>query len=182
VTSPSGRRVEHPSLPADGIADLVAELAGKSDLVWVGTDAGPARPLWSVWQDGGVVVVTGGIEQPDPGLADGGVVTVILRSKENRARQVSVRARVEQLVPRSEAWEHAVAALHPQRLNAPDGEAQPQRWERDSTVWRLVPDGDVVEQPGSYSSDAMRSEPLPTEATTLRRRPFHAGRATKKRR
>ena len=167
---------------AAALTALVAELAKASDLVWVQPDQGTPRPLWSVWDGAAIDVVTGGIEQPDPGLADGSTVTVILRSKENRARQVSLRMAVEELVPGSEAWDEAVKALHPQRLNAPDGEQQPQRWAAESTVWRLHPTADLVERPGDHPGDSLRAEPLPTEATTLTRTPFHAGRATKKRR
>ena len=174
-------RVVQQPLPAAAIGDLVAELVGKSDLVWVQPDGLPTRPLWSVWHDDAIAVVTDGVEQPNPGLADGAEVTVIVRSKDNRARQVSVRATTEQLVAGSQAWDEAAAALHPRRLNAPDGEKQLERWASSSVIWLLHP-GEPVEQPGSYSTDDERAEPLPTSATTSTRLPFHAGRATKKRR
>jgi len=182
VPSESGERSGQPPLDAEAFADFVAELVSKSDLVWVEPDGRPPRPVWSVWHDSAVAVVTGGLEQPDPGFADGSEVTVVARSKENRAKQVSVRATVEQLVSGSEAWDAAVGALHPKRLNAPDGEQQPQRWAEESTVWLLHPAPGPIEQPGSYADDPQRAEPLPTPATTLTRRPFHAGRATTKRR
>jgi hypothetical protein len=98
------------------------------------------------------------------------------------ARQASVLAAVEQLLPGSEAWDDTVKLLHPKRLNPPDGEQQPGRWARESTLWRLHPTDEVFEQPGEYADSALRAEPLPTAATTLTRLPFHAGRATKKRR
>ena len=164
------------------IPALTAELAGKSDLVWVAVDEHPARALWHVWHDDAFAVVTGGIEQTDPGLADGAEVEVILRSKENSARQLRVTASVERLEPGSEPWGAAVAALHPERLNAPDGEAQPERWRRESTLWLLRPTGGAAETPDAMSSASHRVEPLPTGATTLDRTPFHAGRATRKRR
>lgn len=169
-------------LDPDLRAAFLAELAGKSDLVWVEVGGGSARPLWSTWHDEAVALVTGGIEQPDPGLQDGATVILILRSKENRARQVSVPSTVEQLIAGSEAWDEAVKVLHPKRLNAPDGERQPERWARESTVWLVRPTGATTEQPGDYSDASHRAEPLATDATTLARRPFHAGRATKKRR
>jgi hypothetical protein len=181
VSSASGEPGGQRPLTAEAVSEFVAELVNKSDLVWVQPGELAARAVWSVWHDGAVAVVTDGLEQPNPGLADGAEVTVIVRSKDNRARQVAFLASTEELVPGSEAWEAAVAALHPQRLNAPDGDQQPKRWATDSTVWLLRP-GDPVEQPGAYPADALRAEPLPTTATTLTRRPFHAGRATKKRR
>lgn len=164
------------------LSALTAELAGKSDLVWVVVSERPARALWHVWHDDAFAVVTGGIEQTDPGLTDGAEVEVILRSKENSARQLRVTARVVRLDPDSEAWGAAVAALHPERLNAPDGEAQPERWRRESTLWLLRPTGRAAETPEAMSSASHRAEPLPTDATTLDRTPFHAGRATRRRR
>ena len=169
-------------LDPDAWGALIAELAGKSDLVWVQSEGDSARPVWSAWRDDYVAIVTGGVEQPNPGLTDGATVTVILRSKENRARQASVQATVEQLLPGSEAWDDTVKLLHPKRLNARDGEHQPDRWARESTLWRLHPTNDLTEQPGNYADTSLRAEPLPTAATTLTRLPFHAGRATKKRR
>jgi len=180
ATEPGQRAVQHP-LDEAAVAGFVAELVGKSDLVWVQASGGPTRPVWSVWHDGAVAVVTGGIEQPNPGLADGEQVTVIVRSKENRARQVAFRAAVTELVAGSETWDSVVGALAPQRLNAPDAERQPERWAHESTVWQLHPTAETLEQPGAFSDDAGRAEPLPSDATTLTRKPFHAGRATKKR-
>ena len=42
---------------------------------------------------------------------------------------------VMQLAPGSDAWVAAAKALHPKRLNAPDGELQLERWARESTIW-----------------------------------------------
>lgn len=169
-------------LDADMLQTLIAELAGKSDLVWVQIGNEPARPVWSVWHDSAVAIVTGGLEQPDPGLTDGGTATLLLRSKENRARQVATPSAVVQLSPGSDEWVAATKALHPKRLNAPDGERQPERWARESAIWLLRPTGAPTESPGRQSDSSHRAEPMATEATTLTRRPFHAGRATKKRR
>lgn len=170
------------TLDAEHLPALIAELAAKSDLVWVTVAGQPPRPLWNVWHDDAIAVVTGGIEQHDPGLTHGGPAEVILRSKDNWARQVTVTTTVERLEPGKDAWDAAASALHPKRLNPPDGEAQPQRWARESTLWLLRPTAQVAEQPGAMSSDSHRAEPAATDATTLTRMPFHAGRATKKRR
>lgn len=168
---------------ADGtlLTALTAELAGKSGLVWVAVGDQPARALWHAWHDGAVAIVTGGIEQDDPGLVDGGEVKVVLRSKENSARQLSIMATVERLDPAGAAWEAVVPGLHGKRLNAPDGEEQPRRWGRESSVWLLRPTGRATETPGAMSADAHHAEPLPSTATTTARAPFHAGRATRRR-
>ena len=169
-------------LDANTVPVFIAELAGKSDLVWVQVGDEQARPVWSVWHDEAVAIVTGGLEQPDPGLTDGGTATLILRSKENRARQLATTSNVLQLTPGSDEWVAAAKALHPKRLNAPDGEEQPERWARESVIWLLRPNGEPAEGPGRQSDASHRAEPMATDATTLTRRPFHAGRATKKRR
>jgi hypothetical protein len=171
-----------PALDSESLPDLVAELANKSDLVWVGVPGRPPQALWSIWHSGSLAVVVGGIEQPDPGLVDGSPVEVILRSKENRARQLSVRAVASRLEPGTEAWEATAAALHPKRLNPPDGDEQPERWARESALWLMRPTDDVTEQPGAMSDDSHRATVVVTEATTRTRTPYHAGKATKRRR
>jgi len=170
------------ALDAEHLPALIADLAGKSDLVWVVVSGRPPRALWNVWHDDAIAVVTGGIEQGDPGLVDGATVEVILRSKENRARQAAVQAIVEHLRPGSDAWQSAASALHPKRLNPPDGEAQPQRWAKESALWLLRPTAEVTEQPGAMSDSAHRAEPVATDATTSARKPFHAGKSTRRRR
>ena len=84
----------------------------------------------------------GGAEQHLDGVADGGRVLVVVRSRERLAdRVVQWWADVQQVAPGSEEWDRVVPLLHAQRLNPPDGAAQPERWARESTVLRLVPDG-----------------------------------------
>lgn len=161
---------------------LTAELAKKSDLLWVSVDSEPAQAVWHVWHDDAVCLVAGGLEQRNPGLVDGGTAELVLRSRDNFSRMMRVSASVAELEPTSEAWEAAVAALHPKRLNPPDGEEQPNRWRRESHIWLLRPTGQVAEAPPDLSDDSHREVPRPTTATTRGRMPFHAGRATKKRR
>ena len=118
---------------------LVEEATRRSAVLWVRGADGREQALWHLWHLGAAYVVTGGLEQPCPG-GDGRVV-VIVRSRERQAGQV-VRweAVVEQLVPGSPRWEEVVPLLHAQRLNAPDGQRQPERWARESRVLRLLPD------------------------------------------
>jgi hypothetical protein len=160
---------------------LLAEVAAKADLIWVQVESQPPRGMWHVWHDGAVTVVTDGLEQPDPGFVDGGTATLILRSKDKQTRVLTIRATVRKLVPSSAEWDEAAKALHPKRLNPVDGEAQPERWRGSSTLWELRADGDADEGPGRMSDAPHRAEPVPTEGTTSMRRPFHAGKATKRR-
>ncbi|MEU1037502.1 hypothetical protein ACFYP4_18990 [Streptomyces sp. NPDC005551] len=157
---------------------LVEEATKKSGLIWVtggpqAPDApeghtAPSRPLWHVWHDGAVCLVGDGPgEQPLPGLADGGDAVVTVRSKDKGGRLVSWAARVVELAPRSPEWEAAVADLKGKRLNAPDGEAMPERWAAECRVLRLEPRGTTAALP----TGSLAAVPLPTPATTRRAAP-----------
>ena len=162
---------------------LLAEVAAKSDLVWVKTELGQGA-LWHVWLDGQVAVVVGGTEQADPQLVDKAPLTLIFRSKDKGQRVLTVSATANQIVPGSPMWEDVTSALVPKRLNAvlSEGETLDQQWAASSSVWLLEPTGSVLEGPENYLADSHRAEPLPTPATTVTHHPFHFGKATKKRR
>ena len=161
---------------------LVAEAAKKAGLLWV-TAPGGSRPraAWHVWHEGAVLLVCGGIEQPLPDLADGMTVEVSLPSHDNRARLVTFTAAVAELRPTGGSradWLPAAAALHASRLNPPDGEAQPLRWERESRIFRLTPTGSVLAAPGRMSEASGAAPPPSSPATTKGELPFVLGGAT----
>ncbi|MEU6229501.1 hypothetical protein [Streptomyces sp. NPDC047042] len=143
---------------------LVEEATKKSGLIWVQGPTGPARALWHVWHEGAAVLVGDGPgEQPLPGLSEGAEAEVTVRSKDKGGRLVTWAATVVEVAPRSPEWEGAVAELKGKRLNAPDGEAMPDRWARECRVVRLVVRaGETRPLPdGSLSAP-----PVPTSATT----------------
>jgi hypothetical protein len=149
---------------------LVEEATKKSGLIWVEVPGAPVRALWHVWHEGAACVVGDGPgEQPLPGLADGAVAEVTVRSKDKGGRLVTWQARVVELASGSEAWRAAVADLKGKRLNAPDGEAMTGRWARECRVLRLEPIGRTAPLPDGPLAKA----PLPTPATT--RGPVPAG-------
>lgn len=159
---------------------LVAEAAKKAGLLWVTAPGGRPRAAWHVWHDEALLLVCDGLEQPLPGLADGTTVEVSLPSHDNRARLVTFTATVAELRPTGGSradWLPAAAALHASRLNPPDGEEQPLRWERESRILRLVP-ADVIEVPGRMSQASGAAAPVPSPATTRGELPFVLGRAT----
>ena len=120
---------------------LVEEATRRSSVVWVARGDAPARALWHVWHEGCAYVVTGGLEQDLPGDADR--ATVVVRSRERRSGVVvEWTADVGAVAPGTAEWDAVVPVLHAARLNAPDGEQQPQRWARESTVLRLRPTGE----------------------------------------
>ncbi|WP_418958987.1 hypothetical protein [Streptomyces tritici] len=144
---------------------LVEEATKKSGLIWVKGSAPAPRALWHVWHDGAAHVVGDGPgEQPLPGLVSGGTAEVTVRSKDKGGRIVAWTAAVTELAPRSEEWDAAVAELKGKRLNAPDGEAMPERWARECRVLRLTPSGSSTDLPDG----SLAAAPLPTAATTRR--------------
>ncbi|MFE9019801.1 hypothetical protein ACFYNL_14690 [Streptomyces sp. NPDC007808] len=158
---------------------LVEEATKKSGLIWVKGPDVPARALWHVWHEGAACVVGDGPgEQPLPGLADGVEAEVTVRSKDKGGRLVSWSARIVELAAGSEPWEATVAELKGKRLNAPDGEAMPQRWARECRVLRLEPTGALAPLPEGSLSEA----PLPTPATTREPVPAAVPRLLLKRR
>ncbi|MFE2042973.1 hypothetical protein ACFXAZ_19015 [Streptomyces sp. NPDC059477] len=149
---------------------LVEEATKKSGLIWVRGPGAASRALWHSWHEGAAYVVGDGPgEQPLPGLADGAGAEVTVRSKDKGGRLVSWAAAVTELEPGSQAWETAVGELKGKRLNAPDGEAMPERWRRECRVLRLTPTGVTAPLPDG----SLAAPPLPTPATT--REPVPAG-------
>ncbi|MEU7578003.1 hypothetical protein AB0B50_10410 [Streptomyces sp. NPDC041068] len=149
---------------------LVEEATKKSGLIWVQGENSPARALWHVWHEGAAYLVGDGPgEQPLPGLVDGGLAEVTVRSKDKGGRVIAWTATVSELAPRSEAWEAAVGELKGKRLNAPDAERVTSRWAEQCRVVRLAPREAVTELP----EGSLAAAPLPSGATT--RQPVPAG-------
>ncbi|MFG2871425.1 hypothetical protein [Streptomyces sp. NPDC048338] len=153
---------------------LVEEATKKSGLIWVRGEAPAARALWHVWFDGAAHVVGDGPgEQPLPGLAAGATAEVTVRSKDKGGRLVAWTAAVRELPAGSPEWDAAVAELKGKRLNAPDGEAMPERWARECRVLRLEPVGSTTDLPdGSLAavpqpSDAITRRPVPAALPRL---------------
>ncbi len=142
-------------------AALVEEATRKSGLVWVNGQA-----LWHAWVDGAMCVVGGPGEQPLQGLADGGTASVTVRSRDKGGRLVTWVGRVRLLPPGSPQWEAAAAELKGKRLNAPDGERMVERWARECALFRLTPEGEPTQAPGSMPTGSGAAAPVPTPATT----------------
>src|SRR5580693_9042983 len=143
-----------PARPALSLPDaaLVEEACKKSGLIWVAVPGARDRAAWHVWHEvdgaGAVYLVTEGGEQQLPGLRQARIVRVTVRSKDKGGRLVSWPGEVTKLLPNSPEWQEVVPALHAKRLNAHDGEAQPERWAASSAIYRIQPTGAPLEQPG----------------------------------
>jgi hypothetical protein len=183
-----------PELEPDAAADrppdlgttLVAEAMRKAGLVWLSygrpAEVAGGRPAWHVWVDGAAYVVTGPGEQTLPGLAEATEVTVVVPSKDTRARIVAWVGRAAVIRPDSATWEPATAALASSRLNAEGGAAMIERWSRECTVVQIVPTGEIVETAEDPSQRSLAERPRETSATTLGRQPWMLGGVRRHRR
>ena len=115
----------------------VEEALRRSGVVWVALDGRPPRAVWHVWRDGAVHLVAGGGEQDVPGAADARTAVLTVRSRTTGGRVADLPAAVERLAPGTADWDAAVTLLVPERLNADDVDALPQRWATGSVVLRL---------------------------------------------
>lgn len=151
------------------LAALVEELMKKSSLCWLRLPGeGRERAVWHIWYQGAAYVVSGGAEQPLPGIETAETATVLVRTKDSRQRLLVWRAAVTTVAPDDPAWDEVVGALAHARLNLRDLEAAAQRWAGESVVTRLAPTGEVQEGPGAFPDRDHSAAPLPTPATTRR--------------
>ena len=123
--------------------DLIAEATKRAGLIWIvieGQDR--PRPAWHVWRAGAAYVVTGTGEQPLPGLAGAGRVSVIVAGGPAAGGRVEWTAAVGRVEPGSGEWDEVIGPLVAGRLNAvlAEEETSPaQRWARSGAVFRLAP-------------------------------------------
>ena len=158
-----------PDDPARYLA-LVAELAKKTGVCWL-RYGGATHPAWHVWLTDALFVVSGGAEQPLPGIEQQTRAEVVMRSRDNGGRLVTWVGSVSAVHPDDELWEPVTSALVAGRLNLRDLAAAPAHWARHSVVTRIAPTGEFVEQPGELSDDAHLAPPAPTPAATRGRLP-----------
>lgn len=146
-------------------AALTEEVSKKSAVCWLRYD-GVEHAVWHVWLDDSLYVVSGGTEQPLPGIEDVTTVEVIMRSKDSGGRLVTWVGAASVVHPTDELWAPVTTALVADRLNLDDLQTAASRWAEHSVVTRITPTGRVVESPGDLGADAHLATPKPTEAIT----------------
>jgi hypothetical protein len=115
------------------VSPVVDDATRRTKVAWLALDDAAPRPVWFVWHAEVLWTVCGGAEQDLDAAATRAVVTV--RGKD----QVVVwEGAVRQVGPGPE-WDEVVPLLHEARLNAADGEDQPLRWARESTLLAVTP-------------------------------------------
>jgi hypothetical protein len=157
---------------------LVAEAMKKAAIVWIAPeDAGSGYPMWCLAVDGALHVVTGGDEQPAPGLAGAATATVTARG-DHGGQIVSWPVRVERIMPDSPEWPALTTTLAGKRLNASgSAEALAAVWAETCTVLRLTPIGDEV---GARPEGSGAAAPKPTPAASRTAKPFRLHRVKRR--
>lgn len=159
------------------LSALTTEALNKSTVLWL-RSGGRDRATWFATGqealEGQVLLCSGG---PEPDLGDlPEQVELLLRSKGDGGRLLTLRAHAQPLAPSSTVWEPATTALLGQRLNAPAGLVD--RWRHESTVWALAPFGLPVQSPGNpgpSATDRVAARVTTGEGGTRPRRPWHLG-------
>ncbi|HYO41473.1 MAG TPA: hypothetical protein VER39_17655 [Nocardioidaceae bacterium] len=131
-------------LGPDVTLELVAELARRTGVCWVRA-AGRSGPVWHVWSDGALCLVSGGAEQPLADIDDGARVEVVMRSKDTGGRVLTWVGTASVVRPEDEEWASTTAALVEKRLNLRSPATAADDWARDSVVRRIVPSGEVAD-------------------------------------
>ena len=127
---------------------LAAELGRRTGVCWVGYQD-VTHPVWHVWHEDALCLVSGGDEQPLPEIDDGALVEVVMRSKDTGGRMLTWVGRADVVRPEDEGWEPVTAALVAGRLNLADTATAAGRWAATSVVRRVVPTGGLGEAPRS---------------------------------
>lgn len=155
---------------------LVEEAMKKAAVAWVAVPPAGPGPVWCLWLEGSLYVVSGPGEQPAPGLAGARTALVTARG-DHGGRIVTWRASVDRVEPGGEEWERVVPQLAGKRLNAPGSATQTAaRWAAECTVSRLVPAGDPVEAGTSLPDGSGAAAPPPTPAARRTAKPFRLHR------
>ena len=117
----------------------------KAAIAWLTVPGRPSYPVWCLWVDGALYLVSGADEQPTPGLDSADTALVSARG-DHGGRIVTWPATVSRVEPGSEEWARVVPQLASKRLNAAvAGAALADQWARTGRVSRLTPAGEPIE-------------------------------------
>jgi hypothetical protein len=158
---------------------LVSEAMKKAAIAWLTVGDHRSYPVWCLWLDDALLVVSGPGEQPAPGLAGADAADVTARG-DHGGRVVTWRATVRPLRPGTEEWDAAVPQLAGKRLNGPGAEALVARWGTDCVVSRLAPADDRVTSGADLPDASLAATPAPSPAVRVVRRPFKLHRVRRR--
>jgi hypothetical protein len=150
---------------------LVEESMKKAAIAWLTVAERPSYPVWCLWVEGALYLVSGAQEQPAPGL-DGADTAMVSARGDHGGRIVTWPASVQRVEPGSDQWTSVVPQLAGKRLNSAGAEALAARWAESSIVWRLTPAGDPAEAGETLPDESLAEPARPTPAKTAAHRPF----------
>jgi hypothetical protein len=169
---------------------LVDEAMKKAAIVWLtipGQASRPAgstagQPVWCLWIEGALCVVSGPGEQPAPGLADARTALVSVRG-DHGGRILTWPASVSRVAPDAPEWAGIAGQLAAKRLNAPGTTDETvARWAADGcVVSRLTPVGDPTEMGATLADSSGAAAPRPTPASRRTANPFRLHRVRRPR-
>jgi hypothetical protein len=139
------------------------------------------RPVWCLWIDGALCVVSGPGEQPAPGLAEATTALVSIRG-DHGGRILSWPAVVSRVTPEDPDWATVAGQLAAKRLNASGTTAETvDRWAAGCVLSRLTPAGEPTEAGPSLDPASGAAPPLPTPAARRTAKPFRLHRVRRPR-
>lgn len=148
---------------------LIAEAMKKAAVAWLSVADRAPYPVWCLWFDEALLVVSGPAEQPAPGLAQASSAAVTARG-DHGGRIVTWRAEVRRVTPGTPEWDVVATQLAGKRLNSLPAGALAARWARDCVICRLTPtEQSLVDLPDT--SLAAVPMPMPTPALRRTRQP-----------
>lgn len=156
---------------------LVTEAMKKAAVAWLGVADQAPYPVWCLWLDDALYVVSGPGEQPAPGLAEATAATVTARG-DHGGRIVTWSAGVERIGPDAETWTSVVGQLAAKRLNSAHAAELALRWGQECVVTRLHPTDDPL---AARPEGCLAAPPRPSPAVRVTRKPLRLHRVRKPR-
>ncbi len=156
---------------------LVDEAMKKAAIAWLTIPADApqptGRPVWCLWIDDALCLVSGPGEQPVPGLAESEAVLVSVRG-DHGGRILTWPASVTRVSPESPQWPGIAGQLAAKRLNAVGTTDETvTRWAAtDCLVAQLTPTGEPTEAGPTLTDASGAAPPRPTPAARRTAKPF----------
>ena len=164
-------------MQAGTVHPLIEETMKKAIIAWLSVPGEvDAYAIWCMWANNALYVVSGGEEQPAPGLARGTTVDISARG-DHGGRVVTWPATVATVSPGTPEWDEIVPQMAGKRLNASgDTDAVVLRWSRESLVSRLTPAADPIGAGDTLPDSSGAAPPRPTPAARRTANPFRLHR------
>ncbi len=159
---------------------LIEEATKKAAIVWLSVADGQPYPVWCLWADGSLYVVSGGAEQPAPRLAHARACQVTARG-DHGGRIVTWPATVTRVRPDTDEWAALVPQLIAKRLNLSTTEDTAARWAAECVISRLTPADGTAQAGADLPDSSLAAEAPETPAAQRTDTPFRLHRVRRRR-